>query len=126
MSGDYGLDEQEFEEFQAESAREVSDDKARDAAIIASEAELAEGATLSEGQQDRIRKARLRMSQTPEEVTEEEDEVDPIWLMFGGENFTEAAMEEITDLFYNADPELEDNATARLFAYYLQMEGQRK
>lgn len=126
MSEDYGLDENEIEEYKATALREAEEEKAKDAALIASEAEATEDAPLSEGQLDRIRKARLRMAQAEEVAKEDEDEVEPIWLMFGGEHFSEAAMEEITDLFYNCDPELEDNATARLFAYYLQMEGQRK
>jgi len=126
MSGIYGLNEQEKERVLAESAEGVAEAKARDAALIASEGELAEGETLSEGQQDRIRKARLRMAQAAEGDNEDEDEEDAVELMFGRENFSPYAMKEIEELFYNSEAELQDNVTARLFAYYLQMEGQRK
>ncbi len=126
MSGIYGLNEQEKERVLAESAEGVAEAKARDAALIASEGELAEGETLSEGQQDRIRKARLRMAQAAEGGSEDEEEEDAVMLMFGSENFSPDAMMEIYELFYNSVPEMQDNVTARLFAYYLQMEGQRK
>lgn len=132
MTDDYGMDEEEMEELEAETARQQAEDKARDASIIASESEvLPEGTTMSEGQLDRIRRARLRAARAAEEEAnkgeeEDDDAITPLWTMFGGEHWTESAMEEIEELFYNDDPELEENATARLFAYYLQMEGQRK
>lgn len=145
MSEDYGLTEEEIDAEQAQSAQEAEENKQRDLAFIAeAEAAIAAGTELKDGLTNRLNKARERVALAVEEeqkkkkeqnnLSDEKDEDGdddddrPIWLMFGSDHFTEEAEDEIEELFYNdsSDPVVQDKVTARLFAYYLQLEGQRK